>query len=285
MGRGWKILIGVVAWRLGRCSRSTPSSSREKRSRREVTVPGGRILKLPGGELQVARRRPARRQPDRPDPLLHLRDRLVGRDDRPALERKHRVIAVDLRGFGGSEKPARATRWRTRRPVVAEALRRLGVHRRDGRRPLAGRHRGDRPRRTCRHSLVARLVIIDQAPDNDFENEGLPFTAKLTFMPVLGPALWQVTPDFAIKDGLGVAFAPGYDVPDAFVDDFNRMTYTSYTESVRRGGRLQRRDPARPPDRGGRRPAAGDLRRRRPDLRLEEGAGRLRARCPAPRRS
>ena len=48
---------------------------------------------------------------------------------------------------------------------------------------------------------------------------------------MLGPALWQVTPDFAIKDGLGVAFAPGFDVPDAFVDDFKRMTYTSYSES------------------------------------------------------
>ena len=40
-----------------------------------------------------------------------------------------------------------------------------------------------------------------------------------------------MTPDFAIKDGLGAAFAPGYDVPDAFVDDFRRMTYTSYDSS------------------------------------------------------
>ena len=51
-------------------------------------------------------------------------------------------------------------------------------------------------------------------------------------MPVLGQALWRVTPDFAIKDGLGVAFAPGYDVPDAFVDDFRRLTYTSYEETA-----------------------------------------------------
>ena len=45
-------------------------------------------------------------------------------------------------------------------------------------------------------------------------------------MPVIGEALWTVTPDFAIEDGLGAAFAPGYDVPDEFVEDFRRMTYT-----------------------------------------------------------
>ena len=32
---------------------------------------------------------------------------------------------------------------------------------------------------------------------------------------MIGQALWQVKPDFAIKDGLEVAFAPGFDVPDA----------------------------------------------------------------------
>ncbi len=89
---------------------------------------------------------------------------------------------------------------------------------------LAERHR----------ELVARLVIVDQAPndDDEYENEGLPVTARLTFIPVIGPALWRVTPDFAIKDGLGAAFAPGYDVPDAFVDDFRHQTYTSYDEAA-----------------------------------------------------
>ena len=132
---------------------------------------------------------------------------------------------------------------------------------------------------------VKRLVIIDQAPDNGYENKGLPFTAELTFIPVLGPALWQVTPDFAIKDGLGVAFAPGYDVPDAFVDDFNRMTYTSYDESPGAEDDYMRRDPPRPAGCEGRNPAAGDLRRRRPDLRIEEGARGLRegARARRPR--
>jgi len=81
--------------------------------------------------------------------------------------------------------------------------------------------------------LVERLVILDQAPDNDgYEKEGLPFTAELTFRPVIGPSLWRVTPDFAIEDGLGAAFAPGYEVPSGLVDAFRRMTYTSYDEAA-----------------------------------------------------
>jgi pimeloyl-ACP methyl ester carboxylesterase len=81
--------------------------------------------------------------------------------------------------------------------------------------------------------LAEKLVIVDQAPDNseEYEREGLPFSATLTFQPVIGEALWSITPDFAIEDGLGEAFAPGYDVPEEFVADFRRMTYRSYDES------------------------------------------------------
>ncbi len=74
---------------------------------------------------------------------------------------------------------------------------------------------------------VNRLVILDQAPEERF-SKGLGLTAELSTAPVVGPALWRVIPDSAIKDGLEVAFAPGYEVPDEFVDEFNRMTYTSY---------------------------------------------------------
>jgi len=48
---------------------------------------------------------------------------------------------------------------------------------------------------------------------------------------VLGEALWQIKPDFSVRDGLSVAFAPGYDVPDAFVKDVKRLTYTAYDDS------------------------------------------------------
>ena len=49
--------------------------------------------------------------------------------------------------------------------------------------------------------------------------------------------MWRLTPDFAIKDAVADAFAPGYDVesgfddPDQVVEDVRAMTYTSYEES------------------------------------------------------
>ncbi len=77
--------------------------------------------------------------------------------------------------------------------------------------------------------LVGRAVIIDMPPDNSYGDLG--FIAGLAFQPLIGRALWRIKPDFSVRDGLGVAFAPGYDVPDAFVEDVKRMTYTSYDES------------------------------------------------------
>lgn len=152
----------------------------------------------------------------------------------PLLDRRHRVVAVDLRGFGGSEKPSSGYSMEDQATFVAEALRRLGV----SRATVVGHSLGGTVATALAEdfpALVGKLIIVDQAPNESYVSGGLPFTAELTFIPVLGPALWQITPDFAIKDGLDAAFAPGYTVPDAFVKDFRRMTYTSYTSDTEEG--------------------------------------------------
>jgi pimeloyl-ACP methyl ester carboxylesterase len=228
MGRGWKILIGVVIV-LGVLLALNALATDSETKSAEVTVPGGRILSLPGGDLQVVEGGP---RGGRPIVLIHCFTCAIDWWDgmRPALERKHRVIAIDLLGFGGSEKPDASYSIEEEADLVAQALSRLGV--RDA--TVAGHSLGGTVAvALARQSpeLVERLVIIDQAPNNDDYGDGLGLPAELTFIPVLGPALWRVTPDFAIKDGLGEAFAPGYDVPDEFVDDFHRMTYTSYDQA------------------------------------------------------
>jgi pimeloyl-ACP methyl ester carboxylesterase len=77
--------------------------------------------------------------------------------------------------------------------------------------------------------LVDRVVILDTEANPG--EAGLGFTAKLGFAPVVGELFWRVKPDAAVRHGLGVAFAPGYDVPDAFVEDVDRMTYSAYHDS------------------------------------------------------
>lgn len=225
MGRGLKILIGSVVILVIALTANALLVDGETKGA-EVTVDGGTLLALEGGEVQIAESGP---RDGSPLVLIHCYacamdwwDAMV-----PALSRGHRVVRVDLRGFGGSEKPSSGYSIEDQADLVAEALEALEIEEAT----VAGHSLGGTVTTALAErspDLVDRAVMIDQAPDQSFESEGLPFTAALTFVPVLGPALWQVTPDFAIEDGLSVAFAPGFKVPDAFVDDFRQMTYTSY---------------------------------------------------------
>lgn len=197
-----------------------------------VTVPGGRILHLPGGDMQVLEKGPRHASPI---VLLHCFTCSIAWWQRliPFLDRDHRVLALDLRGFGGSEKPASGYSMEDQARFVAEALKRLDVHGAT----VVGHSLGGTVGTALTEvpgDYVSRLVIIDQAPEERF-SKGLSLPAELSTAPVLGPALWQVTPDFAIKEGLEVAFAPGYEVPDRFVDEFWRMTYTSYDSDGNEG--------------------------------------------------
>lgn len=232
MRRGWKIAIGVVLALAVLLGVNAVVIGNETKSA-EVTVPGGKVLHLSGGEIQILDKGPRKGSPI---VLIHCFTCAIDWWDRmiPQLDRTHRVIAVDLRGYGGSEKPSSGYSPGDQASLIAEAMHRLGV----GRATVVGHSLGGTVATAMAEDfrpLVRRLVIIDQAPDESYESGGLPFTAELTFTPVIGPALWQITPDFAIKDGLGAAFAPGYDVPDAFVEDFKRMTYTSYTSDTEEG--------------------------------------------------
>lgn len=193
----------------------------------EVTAPDGRIFKLPDGDLQVAEHGA---RTGSPVVLIHCFSCAMDWWDGmvPLLERNHRVITVDLLGHGGSEKPGSGYTPPNQAKVVAEALERLGVRNAT----VVGHSLGGSVGVALTEqspALVERLVIIDMPPDNSYGDLG--FIAGLAFQPVIGPALWQVKPNFSVRQGLEVAFAPGFDVPDAFVEDVKRMTYTSYDSS------------------------------------------------------
>lgn len=227
----WKILIGVVAALAVLLAINTLVVEAETKPA-TVTVQGGRILHLPGGAMQVLEKGP-RRAP--PIVLLHCFGCSIAWWQRmiPLLDRTHRVIALDLRGFGGSEKPGDGYTMADQAAFVAEALKRLGVHGAT----VVGHSLGGTVATALTEvpgDYVGRLVIVDQAPDESF-SKGLGLAAEISTSPVIGPALWQVTPDFAVREGLEVAFAPGFDVPERFVDEFNRMTYTSYDSDDEEG--------------------------------------------------
>jgi len=192
----------------------------------------GRVLDLPGGDLHVTDRGPR----DAPTILLvHCYTCSMDYWQRlqPLLVRDRRVIAVDLLGHGGSEKPDDGYSMEHQADTIAEALDAL-----DAKPVLAVGQSLGGPVSTAlaqRHpDKVRGLVIMDSSSQTKYVS--LPLTAKLARMPVIGPALKQVAPDSTIHKELGKAFHEGFDFPDSFVDDVEAMTYTAFAESYE-GGR------------------------------------------------
>ncbi|HEU4460981.1 MAG TPA: alpha/beta fold hydrolase [Solirubrobacterales bacterium] len=227
MGRGLKIGIAAVLALVALLALNALWVS-GKTEGAQVTVPGGRIFDLPSGDLQVAEHGS---RSGAPIVLIHCYTCAMDWWDGmlPHLEAGHRVIAIDLLGHGGSEKPGDGYTPPNQARAVAEALERLGVE--DA--TVVGHSLGGAVGVALSEQnpeLVNRLVIIDMPPDDTYD-DGYGLSAALSFAPVVGQALWQVKPDFSVRDGLEVAFAPGYDVPDAFVEDLKRLTYTAYDES------------------------------------------------------
>ena len=187
----------------------------------------GRIIDLPGGDIQVREDGPR----DKPNVvLLHGFAGSIGwwEDMIPALARDHHVITVDLLGHGGSEKPREGYGIEEQARRVSLVLDQLNVRRAT----IIGHSMGGAVATALieqRRPLVASLVLLDSASGKD--DSSLPFTAELGFVPVLGQAIRRVVPDELIRNGLEPAFADGFDVPDRFVDDIRDMTYTSYDDS------------------------------------------------------
>jgi pimeloyl-ACP methyl ester carboxylesterase len=234
--RGLKILIGLIVVAAVLLAVNTIVIDNQTREA-EVTVDGGRILSLPGGELQVTDTgEPAGGAAQGPPiVLLHcfacsLRwwDSMV-----PLLARDHRVIRIDLLGHGGSAKPQAGYAIPEQGSLVAAALGRLDVqgavvvgHSLGGAVAVAVAEQAS--------ELVDRIVLIDEAPDSSFADTG--FLASLARVPVLGEALWRVRIDSLVKKGYEDRFAPGYEIADGFSDDDqvvrdnDAMTYTAFDD-------------------------------------------------------
>jgi len=200
----------------------------------QVTIDGGRILEVPAGAIQVYEEGPAdARRAGAPIVLLHCYacslhwwDRLA-----PILAERHRVIRIDLLGFGGSEKAASGYDVPRQAGAVAAALDQLEV---EGA-VVVGHSMGFLVGTALAEQasqLVDRLVNLDEGPTPD--SCEVPFTAKVAYMPVIGEALWRAAPSFLVKDAYSDAVAPDFDIDDGFpnpdqvLDDREAMTFTSY---------------------------------------------------------
>src|SRR5687767_1053578 len=127
MRRGWKIAIGIAVALVILLTLNTIAVDHETKGA-EVTVRGGEILELAGGDVQVLDVGPRSASPI---VLIHCYTCAIDWWDAmlPQLRRGHRVVAIDLLGHGGSEKPGSGYEIENQASLVAQALSRLGVRR------------------------------------------------------------------------------------------------------------------------------------------------------------
>jgi pimeloyl-ACP methyl ester carboxylesterase len=222
--RRWKIVLGVLGLLVALLAVNTIVTDRDTEA---AKADGGQIVDLPGGDLQVREDGPANGPPI---VLIHGWSASIHWFDRitPLLARKHRVVRVDLLGHGGSEKPRKGYSMEEQADRVALALDRLGVRRA----LVAGHSTGGEVAiaLAARHPEAARrLAIIDSEPAEKYVDTD--FLADLSVTRVIGEALKRLATDGTIRDGLGQAFEKGFYVPDQFVRDFKKLTYTAYKDT------------------------------------------------------
>ena len=205
-----------------------------------VTTDGARILELSSVDLQVFDH-PATdaRAASEGAPIvllhcyacsLHWWDQIL-----PLVNGNHRVITLDLIGFGGSEKPKSGYSIPEQARAVSEALNELGV---TGA-VLVGHSMGGEVATAVAEGaseLVNRVAVIGTPSTHD--QASLPFVGRLAYAPVIGQAVWRIRPDSLIRNGYDSAFAPGFDYeaafadPDQVVEDNRAMTYTSFDRAA-----------------------------------------------------
>ncbi|MDQ2623028.1 MAG: alpha/beta hydrolase [Actinomycetota bacterium] len=234
MGRGLKITLLVLLVLVVLVVLNAFALNNETEKAR-VTVTGAELVETTSGPLQVLDTgQSAATEDSSPLVLIHGSGGAINwwEDLIPRLSETNRVIAIDLLGYGGSAKPESGYSIDSQAGLVAQALNRLGVRRAVG----VGHSLGGSVVTALAQGspdLVSGIVLIDSSADRT--SGGLDTTAKAALVPVLGQALWRISPDFTLRRGLSQAFAPDYEVDDKYVQDIRDMTYPAYRGSASAG--------------------------------------------------
>lgn len=189
---------------------------------------GGKLIEVDGRQLFY------KDEGDRGDPVLVLLHGFASSQrwwDRVApdlVRRGRRVIRFDFLGHGRSEKPRNGYAPDEQARRIAEALRKLHVRRAT----VVGHSMGGTVASALveqNPGLVRRVAVIGTPPREGFAK--LPLVGRVATWPVVGELARRFAPDQVIRAGLDSAFSKGIDVPDAFVDDLDGMTFSAYDKS------------------------------------------------------
>jgi pimeloyl-ACP methyl ester carboxylesterase len=226
MSLGRKIAIGVAAVVVVFVVFALVNAFLAERETRAAEADVGRILTLPGADLQVTDDGPRRA---RAVVLLHgwTESLHIWDPDLPRLDRRLRVIRVDLPGSGGSEAPTSGYSIPDQARQVARALDRLGVRRA----VVVGHSMGGDVAvqlAASRPGLVSGLVLVDSPAAPGYQHPS--FLIESSLWPIAGPLAHNFSTDSLKREALKVAVAPGAEVPQQMVDDEDRVTWPAYKQ-------------------------------------------------------
>ena len=196
-GRGAKIAIGVLVVLLALIVLNAFALNNETESA-SITTEGATLVETTSGELQVLDTGETENPDSMPIVLIHGTGGQINwwDDVMPLLAQDHRVVAIDLLGFGGSSKPKEGYSVEDQASLVAQVLSSLGIEKAT----VVGHSYGGKVATAVAESspeLVAGVVLIDIGPDGSYG--GLKGTANAAQWPLLGQAMWRIAPDFMIR--------------------------------------------------------------------------------------
>ena len=145
----------------------------------------------------------------------------------PLLSGRFRVVLVDLPGFGASPGGGRGVTIEEHAAAVEHAVRAAGVvsavvagHSLGGSVAVALAERAP--------SLVERLVLVNSPPAYESRLTTRKGSERMLRLPVLGRLLWRAASEERMRAGLASAFAPGFEVPDEFVEDMRATSWDAF---------------------------------------------------------
>jgi pimeloyl-ACP methyl ester carboxylesterase len=145
----------------------------------------------------------------------------------PELAQHHHVIRVDLLGHGRSDSPADGYTISEQGRLVGSVLTQMGVNQVI----VIGHSTGGMVATAMaeqRRDVVAAIVLIATGPSS---GAFIPQNAlyRLMFVPLVGPLLWRLRTEAAIRKGLSTAFTADVDIPAQIIADVRGMTYRAFS--------------------------------------------------------
>ncbi len=145
----------------------------------------------------------------------------------PQLEARHRIIAIDLIGHGGSAAPLDGYAIENQAAMVAAVMDGLGI----SRAALIGHSMGGEVAAAltaARPDRIDGIVLIGTPASADVTFDMM---TRLYLTPVVGELLSRFRTRAALRRGLAQAFAPGFAVPERFVADLFQVTDPAFRQA------------------------------------------------------